>query len=224
MTEAVSLNSSAEGEKDKRALLVRAAVRVFADHGFDAATLRDITQLAGANIAAVNYYFRSKDELLKSALESCLRPLNQARLAALDAIAPSDGGLPALEAVVEALVRPLVELGMDETGGRAPVRLLLQARALPRPFTNAILGEYFDAVHSRFMAILRALLPHLTANELALRYDFARGAAMQIVADLDPVARRQPGLRVTHSLMDNEPIIRNLVVFITAGLNAPSAE
>jgi len=217
-----SLSASPEEETDKRAILIRAAIRVFADRGFDAATLRDITHLAGANIAAVNYYFRSKDELLKSALESCLAPLNAARVQALNAIAPGGRGkTPTLEATVEALIRPVVELGVDDAGGRAPVRLLLQARALPRPFVNQILADQFDPVHSRFRAIFNELLPDLGPDEIALRYEFARGAVMQIVADLDPVMRPVPELRIARGPVDNERVIRSLVVFICSGMRAP---
>lgn len=52
----------------KEALLT-AAIRVFADKGFDAATVRDICGLANANVAAVNYHFGGKDALYAAVLE-----------------------------------------------------------------------------------------------------------------------------------------------------------
>lgn len=212
-----------DAEIDTRDRIIKAALKAFAEHGFDAATLREITQLAGANLAAVNYYFRSKDELLKSALEYCLAPLNAKRLALLNALQDRPTGRPAkLEDYIEALVRPMVELDLNKDGGREPIRLLLHARAIPRPFTNRIMAEQFDEVHSRFEQAFRAALPHLPAPEFALRYEFARGAIIQIVADLDPTARRRPGLKFAHSADENERIIRNLVHFIASGFRAPS--
>ncbi|WP_018123648.1 TetR/AcrR family transcriptional regulator [Desulfovibrio oxyclinae] len=52
----------------KQALLL-AAVRVFASKGFRAATVREICQLANANVAAVNYHFGSKDALYAAVLD-----------------------------------------------------------------------------------------------------------------------------------------------------------
>ncbi len=46
-----------------RELLLQAAGEVFADAGFRAATVREICQRAGANIAAVNYHFGDKERL-----------------------------------------------------------------------------------------------------------------------------------------------------------------
>jgi len=52
----------------KNALLA-AAIDVFADKGFDAATVRDICGQAKANVAAVNYHFGGKDALYVAVLE-----------------------------------------------------------------------------------------------------------------------------------------------------------
>ena len=53
---------STDRDSAKKRLLL-AAGEVFADHGFQAATIQLISQKAGANIAAVNYYFGSKENL-----------------------------------------------------------------------------------------------------------------------------------------------------------------
>lgn len=49
--------------------LLAAAIEVFADKGFDAATVRDICGKAGANVAAVNYHYGGKDALYMAVLE-----------------------------------------------------------------------------------------------------------------------------------------------------------
>jgi AcrR family transcriptional regulator len=60
---------------DTRERLLQAAGELFAEKGFEGATVREICQRAGAgNIAAVNYYFRDKEHLYIEAVKSaCLR-------------------------------------------------------------------------------------------------------------------------------------------------------
>jgi TetR/AcrR family transcriptional regulator, regulator of cefoperazone and chloramphenicol sensitivity len=54
---AVDSQSQANATRDR---LLTAAIDLFAEHGFDGVTVRQICQQAGANIAAVNYHFRDK--------------------------------------------------------------------------------------------------------------------------------------------------------------------
>ena len=51
-----------------RERIADAAGEIFAERGFDGTTVRDICQRAGANIAAVNYYFGDKQRLYLEAL------------------------------------------------------------------------------------------------------------------------------------------------------------
>jgi AcrR family transcriptional regulator len=214
---------SAGREGDTRERLIRAALRIFADRGIRNATLREITEEAGANVAAVNYYFRSKEELTRIVLESCLRPINELRRQQLDELVARHGAnLVPLEDIVEALVRPMVVESIDEYGGRSAVRLILQVRALPQPMTNTILADQFDDLHRAFIEVLAPALPALSRAEVGLRYDFARGSIMQILGDLDPAARDLPDLESAREWLDDDSLVRLLVAFISAGFRAPA--
>jgi AcrR family transcriptional regulator len=202
---------------DTRARIIAAALQVFAARGFDAATVKEITDVAGANVASVNYYFRSKDDLL----ETSLRAVNEARRAAIDHW--ENDRHPREDRVLtlaRAFVTPMVLLGRDPTGARALVRLMLQVRAIPRPLLNEVVAQHFDPVHERFIRAYRKLLPDLPAEEVIWRYDFARGAMMQILADLDPALRLpvRPGWPAD---ADDTTIIERLAAFTAAGFRAP---
>ena len=53
-------------EVDTRTRILDAAERLVAERGFHGVSLREITAAAGANSAAVHYYFRHKEDLLEA--------------------------------------------------------------------------------------------------------------------------------------------------------------
>jgi AcrR family transcriptional regulator len=60
------LKRVAEEHHETRLKLLESAGEVFAETGYRLATIRDICNRAGANIAAVNYHFGTKEELYRS--------------------------------------------------------------------------------------------------------------------------------------------------------------
>src|SRR5262245_9788409 len=55
--------------EDRREQIMEAALRVFAQKGFDKATNKDIAHEAGITAGLIYHYFKSKEELLKAALD-----------------------------------------------------------------------------------------------------------------------------------------------------------
>ena len=75
-----------------RTAILAAAERLYADRGFGDVTLRDIVAEANVNLAAVNYHFGSKDELIAELFVTRSLALNRERLRELRAAEEAGGG------------------------------------------------------------------------------------------------------------------------------------
>lgn len=216
---------TAAREEDPRERILLAAQQVFLDQGFELATVREITLRAGVNVSAINYYFGSKDELLAAVLDRVMQPYTEARVTALSAAeAAAHPGSPDLIAIVEALVRPMVELSRDPDGARPLTRLIQQIRARPSEGTQRFFVSRVDPAVFQFIAAFQRALPNLARADIFWRYNFAIGAVMQVLIDSDPATHRLK--RLSGNLCDtteDEQIIAQLVAFISGGFLAPAA-
>lgn len=95
--------------------IIEAAELEFAKSGFSGASVRDITSVAGVNIAAINYHFGNKEKLFCEMVRYRLEPINQLRIDLLDREYQKSGGtaLP-LKRIIEIIVRPLLENLMND--------------------------------------------------------------------------------------------------------------
>jgi AcrR family transcriptional regulator len=96
---------------DVREGILDVAERLFAEKGVASTTVRAITAEAGANVAAVNYYFRSKDDLYREVVGRRLGPLNEERARLLaDCMKKAGRKGPAVKEVLRALAGPSIRL------------------------------------------------------------------------------------------------------------------
>ncbi|MDB6077298.1 MAG: transcriptional regulator, TetR family, partial [Akkermansiaceae bacterium] len=66
--------------------LIEAAEHLFADDGFEKVSVRDITNRAGANVAAVNYHFGSREGLVEIVMARYINPISEERIARLEGL------------------------------------------------------------------------------------------------------------------------------------------
>src|SRR6202051_3870159 len=115
-------------EENTREKILSAAGEVFAEQGFEGATVRAITERAGVNLAAVNYHFRDKAELYtRVVLDAC-----SARAAWRDVIAEAP---ESLEERLRSLIYHFLEYLLDPD--RAAWKRRLMAREMANP-TSAL--------------------------------------------------------------------------------------
>lgn len=206
---------------DTRQRILSTAERLFATHGFAGTSLRTLTQEAGVNLAAVNYHFRSKERLIEEVLRRRLDWLNERRSEALDRL-ESQLGTPPCEAILDAFIRPAVELSHDDNhGGAAFVRLLARAYLENSEALRQFISDHYGHVMRRVAKLLSAALADLPAEELYWRFDFIIGAMTYTMADFGGVKK----VEAINNTEQQQAVLQRLIHFATAGLqSAPISE
>jgi AcrR family transcriptional regulator len=207
--------------------ILEAAIELITIKGPQATTVRDITEMTGANVSAVNYYFRSKDELIQQALDAILSPVNAERRALLEAAQAAAAPKPAsVEAILEALIRPMLTASRTKDGGRHYIRAVQHVRVSPGDPISVNTYAMNNATAQMFIDALAQALPNFTRAELVWRYEFARGAAIHLISNIDPSSAKMPSLLGKErniDTSDEERILAEILMLTTAGLKQPPA-
>jgi len=200
--------------------ILDAAERLFGMQGFACSSLRQITDEAGVNLAAVNYHFRSKEELYKAVLLRRIRPVNEERMRFLGNAEQLAGDQPVpICSILEAFIRPLLRRAIDGSdNGLSFLRLLSRDLTDPQPFMVAEMSREFDPLVERFTRVLTQALPNIPVPDLFWRMQFTIGGMLYAAAHQKDFERTSRGLCRCDDL---DGCIQRLIDFCAAGLAAP---
>jgi len=195
--------------------ILGAAETLFAQYGFEKASLRQVTAAANVNLAAVNYHFGSKENLIEEVFRRRLDRLNAHRQDALRKVEHQPDYT--LEQVLEAFIKPAIDLSLDQNGGGAFMRMLARAYAEHDQPLRKFLSDNYGHVLREFAVVFHRLLPLLSKEELYWRLDIVAGALTYAMADFGLIKRRPGTTERNHRKLAAEHLIR----FASAGLSAP---
>jgi AcrR family transcriptional regulator len=220
VTKAQKSKADDQGTKER---LLQTALHMFAESGFDAVSIRDLTSAAEANLGAIGYHFGSKDDLIKAVFDRLAIPVNERRLAQLDAYERTvkEKG-PSIEGVVRALIEPAVRFAKDkESDGVYYSRILDIAYTMRPPVFTEMMRAQYDEIARRFINALAQALPELPRDEVVWRYTFTIGAMLHILDDADHADRVKTFSKGRSDSSNPEEIIEKLVPYVVGGITAP---
>jgi AcrR family transcriptional regulator len=188
-------NDSRTGRKGNlREAILSAAEALFSTSGFNAVSVRDIAQAAGANPGSVTYHFKSKDGLLLEIYRRHCGPMNQRRHELLAAAMRIRDRENRLEAIVRAYIVPAFLSSGDLAGGGARfTRLRAVMSAEGNALVNRIIAETFDETTQAFIDALHESLPALPRGALVWRCHFLLGALYYTLITPERITRLSRG-------------------------------
>ena len=195
---------------DTREKILDAAERLFIEHGFAATSLRAIASGAAVNLAAPNYHFGSKKDLLAAVFHRRVQPINEQRLLLLKELKESKRALTT-RSILTAFFTPLTRIA---PGAPALVgRVMSEPEALIKP----IMEEEFSRVATSFQDALMNVLPQVPPEELRWRFHFIVGSMIHILHIQTPIGVEPE----YHSFAEG---MRRLIDFSAAGLEQVNSE
>lgn len=169
---------------ETRARIIRAAEVLFAREGYASTSLREITERAGVNVAAVNYHFGSKEDLLVEILDRIIGPLNDERMDLLDEV--ESGCSPGASEVLTAFLLPDLRLYGD-LRSRDPElpRFVARMYSENSDLMLGVTGRQFAEVQERFSEAFRSALPGLPTEEILWRLQCVVGIVLYLFAGVE---------------------------------------
>ena len=194
--------------------ILYAAEELFAQQGFASTSLRQVTSRADVNIAAVNYHFGSKENLVNEVFRRRRDDMSRERLAALQRAVEAHPG--ELEPILAAFVEPALAMAQDRHGGGAFIRVIARAYAESNDSLRKFLSDQYGHVPREFAKALGACVSGLGKEDLYWRLDFLSGALTYAMADFGLIKRPAGVSEAVHRQRAAKALIR----FAAAGFQA----
>jgi AcrR family transcriptional regulator len=197
--------------KGVRDRLLDSAEELFCEHGFDDTSVRDLATAAGCNIASVNYYFGSKENLYVEMFRRYMSRLLDEHIENIRKAMNSE------QPTLEQLIRMMVVLALrslDSDSGERPM-LKMMVREVLNPHLKAaigideLVGKFFTELHN---AIIK-LCPGLKSEAGLLCIYSLDGIILHALLFSEHYAELYP------ELTTNE-LIEHIVRFSKAGIRA----
>ncbi len=202
------------GEGAARDRILKVAEQVFAEMGFDGASMRQIAQQADVPVALVSYHFKTKLNLYREVFLARHPATGAQRLAGLALAEMEDDPARRLELIVKAVLAPMLSLRRTEGNASFGVMLAREAND-PKAGERGIIKEIFDPTARRTIELLRGALPHRSEAEIVWGFQVIIGTMLYVMADNGRTAHLSGG---TADPNDVDATLRSLVPILLNGL------
>lgn len=206
-------NDDRKSQKSER--ILDAAERLFAQHGYDGVTMRQIANEAKVDVALASYHFGKKLDVFYAVFHRRAESLSNSRRDVLQATQENSNGKPqTLEQIIHAFVLPLkMAQESGDPGWKNYLALLAYVMTSP-VWSKELMPEIFDKRVGEFIEALRLALPGATDEDLHWCYHYVSGALALTFAQTGRIDRLSNSKCLSE---DFDAAYDRLVPFVAAG-------
>jgi len=202
-----------------RQVILDAAEVLFAEKGFSHTSIRDITEKADCNIAAVNYHFHGKDKLYLEVLTQTLITFREELISSIAAKAEHRNQHTTLQSLLRAFAKAFLEPFV--VGHQQLLKLIIHEMTEPRLPAGMFFRKVIQPVEMPLIKALKQLCPEIDDTG-------ARRCISSVVAQLIHVVHSQRLFAEKHGAqqanLDLQETIDHIVCFSAAGILACTKE
>lgn len=207
------MKRKSKSEKSERILDV--AEELFALHGYDGVTMRQISSGAKVDVALANYYFGKKLDLFRAVFNRRADQISSSRRKVLLENQEKAGGKPqTLEQIIEAFLLPL-KLAQESGDPGWKNYMALLAYVMTSPVWNKVLmKDNFDKRVTEFIDALKQSFPNAKEEDIHWCYHYVSGALALTLAQTGRIDRLSKGKCISS---DFDAAYDRMVPFVAAG-------
>jgi AcrR family transcriptional regulator len=193
---------------DTREKILDAAEKLFAEHGYYGASLRDVSEAADVHLALSTYHFGTKEQLFNDVVSRRAAQMRVLRMGLLQQLDATKGSRSeTVRGLIYAYVTPLVEARYSTSQHWRNYVQMMAGIVNVRQWTPLI-KKYYDEVSYEFIRRFREQLPNARENALLDAMSFMIGAMMAVCAQTERFARdketkSQPRTRQMERVLDD---------------------
>jgi AcrR family transcriptional regulator len=199
--------------------LLDVAEQLFADHGLDGTSIREITKKANCNLAAVNYHFGDKETLYEEVFRRRLQEMRERRLASIREVLARPQGA-ALEDIIRADAEAFLEPFADPVVSRRFLMLFTREmveQCLPK---RLFLDEMVIPIIGALEKAIRAVCPYLTGEQARMGINSVIGQLVHTIH-----VKVMPGIEAEmFAGFDARRAVEHIVKFSAAGIRSYNPE
>ena len=209
--------TSAKKDSARFDSILDAAEHIFANDGFNGASMRGIAQRAGVAQALIHYHFNNKEKLFEATTARQAEGINSKRVELLNAILTSKN-TATLEDIVEALFRPTIETGNDlaKSGGNFSRSLVFIANSTD-PRNRQLISQWYDPIALIFIAAFEKVIPELKHKDAVWSYLFSISVGVMMMSQTGR------SMDLSNGVCDDsdvEALLEEITTFVCGGIRA----
>lgn len=201
---------------DTETRILKAATKLFGERGFSEVSLREILQLADANVASAHYYFGSKQDLFLAVSKRFIAQIVSARMERLKLVEQKQGFTQdSVEDILKGYIEPHFDIA-KEPDGEDYLRVFSRFQSHTKQYSLNYFRQHFGASRSAYISALQTALAPIAQDDV--KRGFSIFVTTMLVSPFDYGYTQLTGARLQPS--EYQKLSDTIVAFSAAGLKA----
>lgn len=195
-------------QKDTKAILLNVAEQLFLSKGYERVRIREITDQAAVNVAAINYHFGGKNNLYRAVLQRRFRDIVRHKTDRINQVIHNSSAPPDLAKIIDAYVRSFFDDILDPIDQKRLLAMIYQEMSPDAVATDLVASELALPISKCLREAILLALPQLSEHHAAFCASSITGQVLHFIY-------MREGIRTQTAPEDENDFIEIIIKHIT---------